>query len=76
MKGIWKKIIRRRAFTTDYLEAYRHQTAREVHRTNRRRGGPGPFVERVVGHVVREHDEEHEQQPQAETLPRRRATVR
>lgn len=32
-------------------------------------------MERVVGYVVREHDEEHEQQPQAETLPRGRAAI-
>lgn len=32
-------------------------------------------MERVVRHVVREHDEEHEQQPQAEPLPRGRAAV-
>lgn len=32
-------------------------------------------MERVVGHVVREHDEEHEQQPEAEPLPRRGAAV-
>lgn len=32
-------------------------------------------MKRVVGHIVREHDEEHEQQPQAEPLPRGRAAV-
>lgn len=54
---------------------YRDQAARKVHGPYGRRRGPGPFVERVVRHVVREHDEEHEQQAQAEPLPRGRAAV-
>lgn len=54
---------------------YRDQTAGEVHGPDGRGRSPGPFVKRVVGHVVREHDEEHEQQPQAETLPRGGAGV-
>lgn len=32
-------------------------------------------MKRVIGHVVSEHDEEHEQQPEAEPLPRCDAAI-
>lgn len=55
--------------------SYRDQAAREVHRPDGRGWSSRPLVKRVVCHVVREHDEKHEQKPEAEPLPRRDAAV-